>query len=158
MAILLTPSVGLNTPWEKDPNRRRCLLKSSNARRVAPPSPPPGGRGGGWVSNWSVHQTTTRMSLSGTHSSKPPAQVHIHQVETGSFLCSPSSDSSRGGATLVSDGSPSLSYPRRAGNWGERKRRRRGRGEMENGEKSPWEQTLFRAVQPPPLRHDADRA
>ena len=34
----------------------------------------------------------------------------------------------------------------------------RGQGEKEKGRKSPWEQTLFRAVQPPPLWHDADRA
>ena len=37
-----------------------------------------GGRGGGWVSNWSVHQTTARMSLSGTPSSKPPVQVNYY--------------------------------------------------------------------------------
>ena len=34
----------------------------------------------------------------------------------------------------------------------------RGGEKWRRGEKSPWEQTLFRAVQPPPLRHDADRA
>ena len=56
------------------------------------------------------NQTTARMSLSGTHSSKPPVQavvqVIIHQMPR-SYLCSTSSDCSREGATL-----PSLSYPR----------------------------------------------
>ena len=101
--VYIRPRVGLiNTPW--DANFRPGSPSVFFEEDV--------------VLMWELigkNQTTARMSLSGTHSSKPPVQavvqVIIHQMPRSSH-CSTSSDCSREGATL-----PSLSSVTQGDKW-----------------------------------------